>query len=228
MPRKPRFFVTDVPAHIVQRGNNRQAIFFEQADYEKYLWLLCKARDRYLCQIHAYVLMTNHVHLLATPKTMSSISQMMQHVGRHFVPYVNKKYQRSGTLWEGRFKATIVDTAEYMLACYRYIEMNPVRAGMVRHPEQYTWSSYGKNALRNPDRLVAQHCIYMALGRNAEERASNYRSLVERDVSESELTRIRSHTQSGTPMGSDKFRTDIEAALDTWTGKVDRGRPKKR
>lgn len=121
MPRKPRFFVPGVPAHLIQRGNNRCAIFFEATDYEVYLSLLNEARDRFGCDIHAYVLMTNHVHLLGSPLDKTSISRMMQYIGRHYVPYINQKYQRSGTLWEGRFKAALVDTSSYLLACYRYI-----------------------------------------------------------------------------------------------------------
>ncbi len=228
MPRKPRYFLQGIPAHIVQRGNNRQAVFFEQADYATYLSLLSKAKERYSCIIHSYALMTNHVHVLATPETRESISQMMQYVGRQYVPYVNQKYQRTGTLWEGRFKATIVESAEYLLACYRYIEMNPVRAGIVEHPAEYRWSSYGKNALLKGNPLVNEHSGYLALGSTAEQRASKYRSLFELEVSDAELANIRSHTLSGTPLGNDKFRTQIETALETSTGKVKRGRPKKR
>ena len=152
MPRKPRFFVPGLAAHVIQRGNNRQAIFFETADYELYLSLVCEGRDRYGCSIHAYVLMTNHVHLLLTPMEKSSVSRMMQYVGRHYVPYINAKYARSGTLWEGRFQASIVDSASYLLACYRYIELNPVRAGMVRsQSRRKCWQCFGsilRQALR--------------------------------------------------------------------------------
>ena len=114
VPRKPRFFIPGLPTHLVQRGNNRQVIFFESVDYLYYLSLLSEARDRYECSVHTYVLMTNHVHLLVTPDNKHSISKMMQYVGRHYVPYINKKYARSGTLWEGRFKASIVDSSAYL------------------------------------------------------------------------------------------------------------------
>jgi REP-associated tyrosine transposase len=130
MPRKPRMFVPGLPAHIIQRGNNRQAIFFKASDYRRYLTLLHEARDRYGCAINAYVLMTNHVHLLLTPDETTSVSRIMQYVGRKYVPYINLKYGRSGTLWEGRFKASLVQSSRYLLACYRYIELNPGYKGV--------------------------------------------------------------------------------------------------
>ena len=136
MPRKPRFFVPGYAAHVIQRGNNRQKIYFDEEDYGHYLSLLGKARERYSCAIHAYVLMTNHAHLLITPEDKTAISQVMQYVGRHYVPYINKKYTRTGTLWEGRFRASIVDSAAYLLACYRYIELNPVRPGMAQQAQE--------------------------------------------------------------------------------------------
>jgi len=177
VPRKPQFFVVGLPVHIVQRGNNRQAVFFENIDYEVYLALLSEARDRYRCEVHAHVLMTNHVHILARPLEEVSVSRMMQYVGRHYVPYVNKKYGRAGPLWEGRFKAAIIESSEYLLACYRYIELNPVRAGMVEHPGEYAWSSYGRNGLELEDRLITEHAEYQQLGSSEPDRAENYRLL---------------------------------------------------
>ena len=225
MPRKPRFFVPGMPTHVVQRGNNRQAIFFEDTDYEMYLSLVNKACDRYRCEIHAYVLMTNHVHILATPLEKASVSRMMQHVGRHYVPYVNQKYCRTGTLWEGRFKAAIVETATYLLACYRYIELNPVRAGIVSNPGQYRWSSFARNGLSSNDELIKEHAEYLNLGNSEQQRAENYRLLFEKLISEDELNSLRTHTQSGTPLGNSKFREKIEAALAMKTGQPFRGRP---
>jgi putative transposase len=160
MPRKPRFFLPGVSAHVVQRGNNRQAVFYDDADYLTYLDWLEEGAKRYGCVIHAYVMMTNHVHLLATPQEKESISRLLQHVGRRYVPYINHTYGRSGTLWEGRFKASIVHASEYLLACYRYIELNPVRAGMVKTPRGYRWSSYRANAQEQPMRpSVRMRCI---------------------------------------------------------------------
>jgi len=227
MPRKPRFFVPGLAAHVIQRGNNRQAIFFETADYELYLSLVGEGRDRYGCSIHAYVLMTNHVHLLLTPMEKSSVSRMMQYVGRHYVPYINAKYARSGTLWEGRFKASIVDSASYLLACYRYIELNPVRAGMVMCPGDYRWSSFQGNGLAEPDGLLAPHAEYINLGRNESERAASYRMLFEEPEQEEMLAVLQEHTASGTPLGSDDFQAQIESTLSLKVGKAHRGRPRR-
>ena len=141
MARKPRFVLPGYPRHVVQRGNNRQACFFDESDYRKYLDSLAEAAHKYHCQVHAYVLMTNHVHLLVTPTTDEGISQMMQSVGRRYVRYFNGVYRRTGTLWEGRYKASLVQTDSYLLTCYRYIELNPVRAEMVPDPGDYPWSS---------------------------------------------------------------------------------------
>jgi len=226
MPRKPRFFVPGVPVHIVQRGNNRQAIFFEEADYEVYLSFLLEALDLHGCEVHAYVLMTSHTHILATPRAKVSPSRMMQYVGRYYVPYVNQKYGRSGTLWEGRFKAAMVETSSYLLACYRYIELNPVRAHMVRHPADYRWSSYRCNGLQARDGLITQHAEYRNLGLTDKERAERYQKLFELTPPDVELDALRLHTQSGTPLGSEKFREQIEAALAMKTGHLKPGRPR--
>ena len=142
MPRKQRMYLPDMPCHIIQRGNNRDATFFSEQDYQYYLECLYDASIRYGVDIHAYVLMTNHVHLLMTPKLKTSISLVMQSIGRRYVQYVNKEYQRTGTLWESRHKASLVDEDKYLLTCSRYIEMNPVNANMVKHPSEYRWSSF--------------------------------------------------------------------------------------
>jgi len=227
MPRKPRFFVPGLPVHIVQRGNNRQAVFFEGTDYERYLSLLVEARDRFGCDIHAYVLMTNHTHILATPRDRNAISRMMQYVGQRFVAFINRKYCRTGTLWEGRFKATTIETSSYLLACYRYIELNPVRAGMVQHPGDYCWSSYRSNGLQKEDGLVVSHAEYQGLGRDDEERSLSYRLLFEESIPQQELDLLRIYTQSGTPLGNSEFKAQIEAALSVETGQPKRGKPKK-
>ncbi len=146
MPRQQRYRLPGVPQHVIQRGNNRQVTFFDNMDYRKYLDCLETAGDKYDCAIHAYVLMTNHVHLLMTPSEPDSISKVMQSVGRQYVQYINWSYKRTGTLWEGRYKASPIESERYLLTCYRYIELNPVRAGMVASPADYAWSSYRHNA----------------------------------------------------------------------------------
>jgi putative transposase len=135
-------FLSDVPVHIVQRGNNRQAIFFADEDYRAYLGWLNEAATRWACAIHAYVLMTNHVHLLLSPTDPKGVSGLMQYLGRRYVPYINHRYRRSGTLWEGRFKSSLIQSETYLLLCHRYIELNPVRAAMVVAPGDYPWSSW--------------------------------------------------------------------------------------
>ena len=227
MSRKPRFFVPGLPVHIVQRGNNRQVIFFEEMDYAVYRSWLAKASHRFGCEIHAYVLMTNHTHILATPREAVSVSKMMQHLGRHYVPYINRKYERTGTLWEGRFRAATVETSAYLLACYRYIELNPCRAGMVQHPQAYRWSSYQRNGLLSKDDLITPHPEYQNLGSSDEKRAVNYRRLFEQGMSRQDLKLLRVHTQSGTPLGGSNFREQIERALNVKTGQSERGRPRK-
>jgi putative transposase len=154
MARKPRFTLPGYPQHIIQRGNNRSVIFGDDADRLFYLDKLKAACECFECHIHAYILMTNHVHLLMTPETVTGISKTMQSLGRSYVQYFNWRYQRTGTLWEGRYKASVLDTECYLLTCYRYIEMNPVRAGMVDHPQDYRWSSHACNAAGHTDPLV--------------------------------------------------------------------------
>ena len=148
MPRRPRMYLPEMPYHVVQRGNNRDATFFSETDYQFYLECLYSASIRYGVRIHAYVLMTNHVHILMTPELEDSVSLVMQSIGRRYVQYINKLYRRTGTLWEGRHKASLVDTDNYLLTVSRYIEMNPVAANMVQHPSEYQWTSYMCNASR--------------------------------------------------------------------------------
>ena len=160
MPRKPRMYLPEIPCHVIQRGNNREACFFAEQDYQFFLEYLAAACRRYRIAIHAYVLMTNHVHLLMTPTTREGISRAMQSIGRRYVQYINREYRRCGTLWESRHKASLVDAERYLLTCYRYIELNPVRAGMVEHPGDYRWSSYRHNAYGEKNALITQHPLY--------------------------------------------------------------------
>ena len=226
MPRKPRFYLPDVPVHVVQRGNDRQAVFFADDDYLSYLGWLREGGERYGCAVHAYVLMTNHIHLLMTPKSRGSISRTIQFIGRHYVTYVNHTYRRSGTLWEGRHKGSIIDSAAYALACSRYIEMNPVRAGMVSSPGQYRWSSYARNAYGEGDAWLTSTSEYERLGGNAEERQYQYRELFRSKLEPESVDEIRSCVQTGTPLGNELFRVQIEAMLGRKVGQSRRGRPR--
>jgi len=226
MPRKPRFFLQGVPCHVVQRGNNREPIFFEADDYHAYLEWLEEALVHYDCELHAYVLMTNHVHLLITPNSKPGISHTMQYIGRHYVPYINHLYDRSGTLWEGRFKASLIDSETYLLTCMRYIELNPVRANMVNAPGKYKWSSYQGNAYAKDNPLLTPHSEYQALGRNPQQRKKSYRELFRHHIDDKDLHAIQACWQSGTPLGNDRFRAKIEYTLKTKVGQRTRGRPK--
>ena len=228
MPRKPRFYLPGVAAHIVQRGNCRQAVFFDDVDYQYYLGWLSEGAERYGCAIHAYVLMTNHVHLLMTPILKSSISRTIQHVGRCYVTYVNRTYGKSGTLWEGRHKGNNIDSENYLLACMRYIEMNPVRAGMTESPNDYPWSSFACNALGRANDIVTAHTVYERLGESVTDRLNAYRGLFSHHINDAEqLADIRNSVQTGTPLGNVRFRRQIEATLKCKVGQTNRGRPKK-
>ena len=228
MPRRARLNLPAAPMHVIQRGNNRQATFFSDDDYRFYLQCLADAARRYACRIHAYVLMTNHVHLLAGAQAPYAISRMMQHVGRRFVQYVNTTYRRSGTLWEGRFKASLVDSETYFLRCCRYIDCNPVRAGMVTDPAHYPWSSHRRLALGESNPLLSGHEQYLRLGATPGERQRAYRALVMSDIDSADLTEIRNSTQRGWPIGSERFKDQIEQALDRAARPPRRGRPRKK
>ena len=225
MPRKPRLNLTDVPQHIIQRGNNRQATFFSADDYRFYLDRLADASRKYGCSIYAYVLMTNHVHLLASAEHPHGLSLMMQYVGRYFVRYINRVYRRSGTLWEGRFRASLVDTELYFLRCCRYIECNPVRANMVADPGNYPWSSYRYHAFGLPDELLSTHEQYDRLGTTADDRRAAYRELFRSVLHPRELEEIRNTVNSGWPLGNDRFKDDIERSLKCAARPPKRGRP---
>ncbi len=225
MPRKPRFYLPDVPVHVIQRGNNRQATFFSDEDYQAFLNWLKEGADKHGCSIHAYVLMSNHFHLLVTPKARESISRMIQFVGRNYVTYVNHKYGRSGTLWEGRHKGCLIHGESYLLACSRYIELNPVRAGMVKTPGEYRWSSYRGNAHGEATEILGQHSLYLALGTTNETRQFAYRELFRNALDSDQLHSIRAAVQTGTPLGDGRFRAQIERTLGCKTGHSRRGRP---
>lgn len=213
MARLPRYVIPGQPQHIIQRGNNRQQIFAADADYQFFRDALVDAAKKHGLAIHAYAWMTNHIHLLATPELDDSISKVFQSVGRRYVQYFNFTYRRSGTLWEGRYRATVVDSEQYLLTLMRYIELNPVRAGMVTHPRDYAWSSYHYNAQGeaglNAD-WITQHREYMRLGRSVAERQSAYRQLFRAALPAHDLKEIRESTHKGWALGSDRFKAKIE------------------
>ncbi len=227
MPRKPRFFLSGVPVHVVQRGHSREPVFFEDADYQAYLRWLMEGAERYRVAVHAYVLMTNHVHILATANGTDGITRMMQYLGRHYVPYINHTYGTSGSIWEGRYKASLIHDEEYLLSCMRYIELNPVRANMVCSPGHYRWSSYRCNGQGEEDERITPHEMYLALGGDAPSRVAAYKGLFKVHLDDGVLDDIRSAVQTGTPLGNDYFRKRIEDKLKRKVGQARRGRPVK-
>ena len=226
MPRHPRIDLPGIAQHIVQRGNNRQACFAQHEDYCMYVQQLGEAAVRYGCEIHAYVLMTNHVHLLATPAERGALSYMMQAIGRRYVGRFNARYRRTGTLWEGRYKAALVGTERYALACYRYIELNPVRARLAAVPSDHFWSSYGHNALGLQQPLLTPHRAYVALANTDSLRRERYRALVAERLDPETINNIREYTQQQRVYGSDAFRREIEAMTERAAEVRPRGRPR--
>lgn len=201
MARLPRLYLPDVPQHIIQRGINRQACFISDKDFAVYACRLDQSARRYQVAVHAWVFMTNHVHLLVTPQSEQGVSRMMQATGRHYVRYFNHTYGRTGTLWEGRFKSCLVDAEDYLLACQRYIELNPVRAGMVLVPEDYSWSSYKANGFGRQMKLWTPHRVYLDLGATIRERAAAYRELFAGHIDERLVRQIRKATNRGMVLG---------------------------
>ncbi len=202
MPRRPRIALAGVPLHLIQRGNNRAACFFEEEeDYRFYLDLVGELSGKFGCAVHAYVLMTNHVHLLLTPDKADSASLLLKHLGQRYVQYINHSYRRSGTLWEGRFRSCVARETDYVLACYRYIEMNPVRAAMVKHPRHYRWSSYRINAEGRASNVITQHEHYRALGRLEQARREAYRALFKTELDPEVLRDIRLATHGNYALG---------------------------
>jgi putative transposase len=210
MVRKPRFNLPGIPQHVIQRSNNRAPCFLAEADYRRYLDDLYEAAQKFHCKIHAYVLMTNHVHLLVTPFKEHGISGMMQALGRRYVYYINKMYKRTDTLWEGRYKSCLIDSDEYLLTCMRYIELNPVRATMVAHPGEYQWSSYANKAYGLPDKLIVAHPIYNELSDTEEKHQQAYRELFRLHLGETAVHDIRSALNQELVLGRNYFKDKIE------------------
>ena len=210
MARLPRLNLPGIPQHVIQRGNNHQPCFFSEQDYVVYLDKLNEYSKKYSVQIHSYILMTNHVHLLLTPEESDGVSRLLQSLGRYYVRYINQTYQRSGTLWEGRFKSTLVDSERYLLTVSRYIELNPVRAKMVEHPAQYPWSSYQKNALGKDINLITPHLCYLSLGTTDKERQAAYQALFAAKIHNKTLLEIRNATNKAWVLGENSFKKQIE------------------
>ena len=227
MPRRARLVLPNVALHVIQRGNNRQPCFFAVEDYRYYLhWLEEHARNNG-CHVHAYVLMTNHVHLLMSAEAQNSTGDMMKAIGQCHAQYVNRKYRRSGTLWEGRFRSCLTQDAGYLLACHRYIELNPVRAGMVVHPADYRWSSYRGNAQGACDLLLHPHAVFDALGIDQIGRQAAYRELFQDELKPGLVDQIRRATNGNLALGDRSFAARIEKACGRRVTAGLPGRPRK-
>lgn len=223
MPRPNRLLLPGIAAHIIQRGNNRSACFREDSDYLIYLANLRQLAEKHACAIHAYCLMTNHVHLLVTPGAEGACNALMRDLGQRYVQYFNRRHERSGTLWEGRFRSCIVQSGHYVLGCYRYIELNPVRARIVDHPIGYLWSSYAVNSGARTDPLVASHPEYLALSADRDRRHSAYRGLFDYRLDAILQQHIRDATNGGYPLASEAFKAAVLAPLGYRTEPGKRG-----
>lgn len=227
MARQPRLTVPDYPHHIIQRGNNRQVIFASIADYQAMLNLLREAALQHKVAIHSYVLMTNHLHLLATPQDDKGLSLMMQQVGRSYVQLFNKRTGRTGTLFDGRYKSTLVQTERYLLACMAYIDLNPVRASMVMQPQDYVWSSYGHYAGLRTDALVSPHPHFWNLGNTPFAREAAYVDFVRGGLSGADEKLLTRSTHRNGVLGDEDFLNELEKSTQKSIKPGVKGRPLK-
>ncbi len=227
MARLPRLDLPGIPQHIVQRGNNRLPCFLDDGDRLRYLQLLREALLATRVRLHAYVLMDNHVHLLATPAAIGEISRLMQKLGRAYVGLFNSRHGRTGTLWEGRYKACLVDSEDYVLACQRYIELNPVRARMTANPAAYAWSSCAAHLGQRPHSLLTPHASWMALGDDAPARATAWKAVLDESISDDELAAIRIYLQQQRAWGRDDFQAMVKAKTRQFAGVRAAHRPSK-
>jgi putative transposase len=225
MPRHSRLSIPGVPLHIRQRGINCNPCFESEADYYLYLGLLAELSPRFACSVHAYVLMTNHVHLLATADEPGGASLFMKNLAQRYAQHFNRKSHRCGPLWDGRFRSSPVDSERYLLACYRYIELNPVRAGMVRSPADYPWSSFRTNAMSAPSPFLHPHSEYLRLGSTTSERQAAYLGMLTTGLSPSELAAIRGAINANSALGDEGFIAGVEARLGRTARPTPRGRP---
>ena len=225
MARLKRLCPPGIAQHVIQRGNNRQLCFGCDEDTVFYVHWLKEYAKQFNVQVHAWVLMTNHVHLLATPMEKDGLSKLMQFLGRRYVQYFNRSYRRTGTLWEGRFKSCLVQSEEYLLQCYRYIELNPVRAKMVADPAEYKWSSYRANALGIKTDLCTPHPQYLALGETEFLRMVAYRQLFCGQLDRKLIEEIRVTVNKGMALGNARFKQELEALFSRRVQPGKPGRP---
>ena len=227
MPRQPRFWYPGAVLHVVQRGHDRAAVFLGDSDRRRYLDWLVEAAHEHGVAVHAYVLMPNHVHLLASPATAEAMPRMMQTLGRRYVGWFNHVHRRTGTLWEGRYKAALVDTDAYFLACMRYVELNPVRAHLVVAASEFRWSSHRANAFGAPDALITRHALYVGLAAEPQRRCDVYRRWCGEALDDDELRAIREATRFEWVLGSDAYRRFVATQTPRRASRLPMGRPRR-
>ena len=225
MARLPRLTLPGYPHHIIQRGNNRQAIFASAADYQTLLDLLLDNATKYGVAVHAYVLMNNHFHLLVTPQNARGVPLMMQALGRRYVRYFNDAQQRSGTLWEGRYKSTLIQAERYLLACMAYIDLNPVRSALVAQARDYPWSSYGHYSGQRIDKLISPHRLFWELGNTPFAREAAYAEWVRQGVSPAQQAALTDSALSGWALGEPEFVAELQRLTPRRVTKSQAGRP---
>jgi len=225
MARLPRLIVPSQPHHVIQRGLNGQALFRDADDHVAFLGWLRTAARTWKVAVHAYVLMPDHIHLLLTPGDEQGLGLMMQWIGRYYVPYYNQKYGRAGTLWHGRYKTAVIDADRYFMVCSKYIEFAPVRANLAAYAADYPWSSYGHHAGLRADPLVIDHGLYWALGNTPFEREAAYLALAEQPLAPDDVAAVEAAVPKGWPLGSDKFKTDLQQRVKRQVLPAKRGRP---
>lgn len=227
MARLPRLVVPDQPHHIIQRGHEGQQVFRDAEDHIVFLGRLKEASRLFKVGIHAYILMSDHIHLLASPSDQEGLARMMQWIGRHYVPWFNRKYHRSGTLWQGRYRTTVVDAEHYLMLCSRYIELNPVRSGMVANAADYPWSSYAHHIGLKLDPLITDHPVYWALGNTPFQREATYRNQADQGLTQDQVKTLSDATLKGWALGTEQFQAMLEKQADRRVKPARRGRPAK-
>ena len=225
MARLQRATPVGVPVHLLHRGNNRQACFKNNGDYSAFLWWLREYSEKFMVEIHTWALMENHYHLLCTPQIEDGLSRMVQALGRHYVRYFNRQNKRTGTLWEGRYRSSLVQPESYLLEVYRYIELNPVRASVASNPAEFNWSSYQINASGKPSALCKPHTEYLKLGETRNECAENYKLKCESDLEEKRLEEIRNCINKGLAFGDEEFKIEVEELTGRRQRALKSGRP---
>jgi len=226
MPRRARLRLPGLPLHLIQRGNNHSACFYADEDYSLYLHHLEELSRKFRCAVHAYALMTNHVHLLLTPRKAEAVPRLIIALGRRYVQYMNTTHRRSGTLWDSRYKSSLIHADTYLLACQRYIELNPVRAAMVDDPAHYRWTSYRTNALGQASALITPHALYRTLGATDKERQGAYRALFRSQLDKAAIDDIRLALNQNQPLGNERFYARIEQMTGQRREAKPRGRPR--